>query len=95
MRDQIQILISNTKSANAPIAQLEFNKLTIRFEAESMYNYAVSSGDGSVVSKGDFEKEVQIELPLSDSANLFQLDVFNADNHFTYNFIVHKATQVG
>ncbi|HLV43064.1 MAG TPA: hypothetical protein VKY37_12350 [Brumimicrobium sp.] len=95
MREQTQILIPNPKSANAPYAFLEFNRLIIRLDTEVSYNYAVSSGDGSVVSKGTFETEIELELPFSESSSIFQLDIFNADHHFTYNFIVPRASQVG
>ena len=86
MKDQTLILIPNPKDANAPAAILNLNKLSVKTEAELFYNYAISTGDGSVVKKGMFVGELKLMLELTDASKILQLDVFNADYHFTYNF---------
>lgn len=92
MKHETLILVPNPKGVNAPIATLKDNALIVRAKRGFVFNYAVSTGDGSVVQKGIFEGEVELELVLTDSASVFQLDIFNSDHHFFYNFIASGET---
>lgn len=92
MKSQTLILVPNPKSENAPSVVLKYNQLIINSECGGMCNYAISSNDGSVIQKGVFQGDVELHLELSDSTNLFQLDIFNAEHHFSYNFIAPGET---
>lgn len=90
MNNQIIKIFPNLKNADAPSVSLNLERLFIVVEPRDEYNYAVSTDDGSVFQKGKFQKEIELQLVASSSSKLLQLDVFNSNDHFTYNFTLGK-----
>lgn len=87
MNNTTHILISSPKSANAPTVILDKRKLLVNGKLGVIYNYAVSTENGSVVEKGMFQEENEIDIVLSGTSTHYQLDIFNVDFHFIYQFV--------
>lgn len=94
MKKPTAILKPNQKNDLAPAVSLSLTELIINTDFESEYNYAISTDHGSVIQKGRFFKKTELQLDAVSSSKLLQLDLFNSEHHFTYNFILHKNPSV-
>lgn len=92
MNNQIIIIYPNPKNTDAPSVSLHLDSLFIVEDSSDEYNYAVSTDNGSVLQKGKFQKEIELRLEASSTSKLLQLDVFNSNDHFTYNFTLSKKS---
>src|SRR5690554_7692445 len=85
------MLVPNVNSPDAPKVKLISNKLIIETSINSKFNYALSKPDGSVLQKGIFEEEVELNIEALEATNCMQLDLFDGNQHFIYNFVVPKS----
>ena len=92
MNNQIIIIYPNPKKADAPSVSLHLDSLFIVEDSSDEYNYAVSTDNGSVLQKGKFQKGIELKLEAASTSKLLQLDVFNSNDHFTYNFTLSKKS---
>ena len=83
------ILSSKPLSKIAPTVEYNGEILIINAKGE-MFNYAISTEYGSIVSKGRFLSNKEIAISSDLTSGFFQLDIFNGELRYTYSFEVTR-----
>ncbi|MBW7868643.1 MAG: hypothetical protein H3C31_09995 [Brumimicrobium sp.] len=67
-----------------PNVYMEENVCHILLDSEDTYSYVIYTEYDTIVTKGRFQKSVNIDMSILNPKNKYQLKLFNLDSVFTY-----------
>ena len=79
------ILTAHSDSETAPTVQLYNSTLECSFKCDGEYQYAISTENGSIITKGEFLNGFRLDVK-DIGPGFYQLVLFNALNRHVYSF---------